>query len=80
MHVQPGDTVRSQREQKRWARTHVYLVERVSPREVAENPRLVKVDELGHVVDTPNVGIRVPWQDLPAIHHSLPTAATQLQS
>jgi hypothetical protein len=40
----------------------------------------VKVDELGHVVDTPNVGIRVPWQDLPAIHHSLPTAATQLQS
>lgn len=64
--------MRSQREQKRWARTYVDLVERVSPREVAENPRLVKVDELGHVVDAPNVGIRVPRQDLPAIHHSLP--------
>ena len=71
--VQSMDIVRLKRESRKDGDTHVDLVERVSECEVAEHPRLVEVDELGHIVDAPKIGLRVPRQDLPTVYYSLPT-------
>jgi len=32
----------------------------------------MEVDELGHVVDAPEISLCVPQQDLPTVHHGLP--------
>ena len=61
-----------ERERGKGAHTHVYLVKCVSSREVAKHPGFMEVDELGHVVDAPEIGLCVPRQDLPTVHHGLP--------
>jgi hypothetical protein len=58
------------REQKE-DNTHIDLIECVPSRKIAEHPRLVEIDQLGHIVDAPEVGLRVPRQHLPPIDHGL---------
>jgi hypothetical protein len=56
--------------------TYIDFIEPIPPSEIAEHPRLVEVDQLGHVVDAPEVGLRVPRQDFLPIDHSLTTTTT----